>query len=617
MLEATRVRSLIGGGAPWYEEYRALRHAAGAGVFQGSIGRRAAVLVTLLAAAAVLAGGAPGRLAAGPAAGWSSTFLLALAVMTFTPDEVDPALRRPRGLGAAVLVLGARPGRRGASGRGRRRWPGGRRRRGAGAGRLQPLAVRVGAGSPRRSPRCRRRSSGSPLATLLLVGGRGGRLSARLAVLGAGADTAARAAVLAAGAVVVCWSACWRCRCWRLARVAVAHRDSYTLASDARRHARRRPVRAAAHPLGGDRPGRGPAAATGGRGTVPPGSAPTAAHPVPSTSAACTLPGFVVAGRSPPAWFTLDPQQRDGGCRSSSRRSARCAPATTCGSSSDRRAAERRRSPGDAGRHPAIAPAGAKAVRLVSTRARGRHGPRSTLPRVPRLTPMDQVLPPGTRAILDWPVAFLFPCLAPGRCRRAARRGAVAAGPRPGPGGRASPTRPASAARSPRPGCWSRAADADLPRGRPDRATPSGSTAGPRSAAGHAAAGGHRAHGDRLDLGRARPRAGPRPGRLRMGAMLGLSDTATQTERSRPPGGPDRRAARAVRRPVPLVPEDLYARSSAAQRVASGTAWSSARPPPSPRTPTSAGSTPPTGSAGQRRRRSRWSSSLAAPGGCG
>ncbi len=36
-----------------------------------------------------------------------------------------------------------------------------------------------------------------------------------------------------------------------------------------------------------------------------------------------------------------------------------------------------------------------------------------TLPRVPLLTPMERLLPRGTQAILDWPVAFLFPCLMP------------------------------------------------------------------------------------------------------------------------------------------------------------------------------------------------------------
>jgi hypothetical protein len=36
-----------------------------------------------------------------------------------------------------------------------------------------------------------------------------------------------------------------------------------------------------------------------------------------------------------------------------------------------------------------------------------------SMPRVPRLTPLVDVLPPGGTAILDWPVAFQFPCLHP------------------------------------------------------------------------------------------------------------------------------------------------------------------------------------------------------------
>ncbi len=36
-----------------------------------------------------------------------------------------------------------------------------------------------------------------------------------------------------------------------------------------------------------------------------------------------------------------------------------------------------------------------------------------SLPRAPVLTPMTRVLPPGTSAVLDWPVALAFPCLRP------------------------------------------------------------------------------------------------------------------------------------------------------------------------------------------------------------
>ena len=42
-----------------------------------------------------------------------------------------------------------------------------------------------------------------------------------------------------------------------------------------------------------------------------------------------------------------------------------------------------------------------------------RSGGDATVPRAPVLAPMTQVLPRGTRAILDWPVAFVFPCLTP------------------------------------------------------------------------------------------------------------------------------------------------------------------------------------------------------------
>jgi len=59
-----------------------------------------------------------------------------------------------------------------------------------------------------------------------------------------------------------------------------------------------------------------------------------------------------------------------------------------------------------------IAPAGATRVRLTVDAGAGGTA-RVTLPRAPRLTPMEQVVPPGSRAILDWPVAFLFPCLTP------------------------------------------------------------------------------------------------------------------------------------------------------------------------------------------------------------
>jgi arabinosyltransferase A/arabinosyltransferase B/arabinosyltransferase C len=61
-----------------------------------------------------------------------------------------------------------------------------------------------------------------------------------------------------------------------------------------------------------------------------------------------------------------------------------------------------------------LAPAGADTVRLTVDAPDAARAPAvASLPRVPRLTPMADLLPAGSRAILDWPVAFLFPCLAP------------------------------------------------------------------------------------------------------------------------------------------------------------------------------------------------------------
>ena len=49
LAEAVRVRGRIGGGLPWYEEFERYALLLAPDDVQGAIGRRAAVLVTLLA----------------------------------------------------------------------------------------------------------------------------------------------------------------------------------------------------------------------------------------------------------------------------------------------------------------------------------------------------------------------------------------------------------------------------------------------------------------------------------------------------------------------------------------------------------------------------------------
>ena len=111
VVEAVRVRQLIGGGGPWYAEYERYAALLEPDSFQGAIGRRAAVLVTLLAAAATLSGPAHARpaaagLAYGPTRRLVLAFLIGVAAMTASPTKWSQHFGDLAGLGAAVLVVG-------------------------------------------------------------------------------------------------------------------------------------------------------------------------------------------------------------------------------------------------------------------------------------------------------------------------------------------------------------------------------------------------------------------------------------------------------------------------------------------------------------------------------
>ncbi|HEY0812021.1 MAG TPA: arabinosyltransferase domain-containing protein [Pseudonocardia sp.] len=438
MLESTRVRSLIGGGAPWYAEAQRYGELL-SDDFQGSIGRRAAVLTTLLAAAAALWAlrrGAHRGIATGPGGRLVVALLLALAVMTFTPTKWTQHFGDLAGIGAAVLTLGA-AACAGPVLRGRPR---------AMLGALA-AATAVGAvvlAGPNNWPFVAQwftppfssvpaQVRGIPLATMLLVAG--GVLVAVLVVralwrrAGGGAEPAIPRRVPGPVPIVVLvLVVALALQVLGLARGALAHRNSYTLASDAVATLR-------GDPCGLQRTlsvETNPAA-----GVLPARSTRAAPQEQPVDIGGSTVAGMAVAGRSNTAWFTLVPQQRSG---------ALPVVVTTVGTLR----------PGDvlqvqfgdaagavlasrpvttAGAGPAdvrqIAPAGAEQVRLlVDASTAGAAGPAGTvagsattggpaahalvtLPRVPLLTPMEQLLPRGTRAILDWPVAFLFPCLVP------------------------------------------------------------------------------------------------------------------------------------------------------------------------------------------------------------
>lgn len=425
LLEATRVRALIGGGVEWYQEFERYSTLLEAGSFQASIGRRAAVLVTLLAAFALLwALGRPARtevgIATGPARRITVGFLLMLALMTLSPTKWTQHFGGVAGVGAAVLVLGAAVGT-------------------AAALRSRPRALVVGLAAatgvgvlvisgrnlwpyvgdlftPTFST-LPPRVAGIPLATVLGVAG--GALVLALAARSAwwrsgGHGTApvphrvpGPAPVLTVVLVLVL-----ALQVGSFARIAVTHRDSYTLASDALATAGGEPcglqrvLSVETDPAAGLLP-----TADGG---------PPAPRLLPTDVGGVPVPGTAVAGRLTTAWFTLDPEQTAGRLPVVVTTSG----ATRTGDGlylefgADGEPTERRRIGADgteSADHRQLAPAGATDVRLVVDAPTA--GPRIpavvSLPRVPRLTPMTELLPPGSTALLDWPVAFLFPCLRP------------------------------------------------------------------------------------------------------------------------------------------------------------------------------------------------------------
>jgi arabinosyltransferase A/arabinosyltransferase B/arabinosyltransferase C len=209
-----------------------------------------------------------------------------------------------------------------------------------------------------------------------------------------------------------------------LGRIAVAHRDGYTPASDAVATLRGDPcglqsaLLVETDPAAGVLPATPPPARTP---DVVPAPAVPPATPAEVDAGGSTLPGVAVAGTGRTPWYTLDPRQRagalpvvvtvTGALRPGDVLEAEFAragdvpvtvPLTGPGLAADGAPTDRR----------LIAPPGADAVRLgVAASAGGVAA--ASLPRAPVLTPMLDVLPPGTRAILDWPVAFVFPCLTP------------------------------------------------------------------------------------------------------------------------------------------------------------------------------------------------------------
>ena len=103
------MRGRIGGGLPWYQEFERYALLLTPGDVQGAIGRRAAVLATLLAVAGlawILAGRRRSGIAAGPARRLLVTLGLSAVALMVSPTKWTQHFGALTGLGTAALTLG-------------------------------------------------------------------------------------------------------------------------------------------------------------------------------------------------------------------------------------------------------------------------------------------------------------------------------------------------------------------------------------------------------------------------------------------------------------------------------------------------------------------------------
>lgn len=444
--EATRIRTLIGGGLPWYEEVQRYANLLSPDLIEGVLQRRVPVLLTLLGLAGlawVLARWRSPGLARGPLVRTALTLLLSLVAMAFTPTKWTHHFGALAGIGAAVLVVAIRAWSRPrvsaaavAAGTAALAFTGGM----ALAGRNQwPYVSNYGITWSTIPPQL----AGLPASVLVLVGG-----LLLAAVSGAAAAWAKAGSppgpsgwvvfksyqprsspgalsrlagrlpspgLLALGLVI----ATVALQLGSVARAALRQHGGYSLAGDSVAALTGSSCGLADHLRVETDPRAGLLVPSGAGGARLDGFLPVPDGP---EVAGVSLPGWVATGSADPArattgWYRLDgapavvitltgdlgpggavvAQFRDAGGRPLRDVAAPDAPGAP--QSRDIRVA--------------VPPAGARLVRFVVSAVRlpGTPPPAFSQPRSPRTQPMTQVLPPGTTAVVDWPVAFLYPCL--------------------------------------------------------------------------------------------------------------------------------------------------------------------------------------------------------------
>jgi arabinosyltransferase A/arabinosyltransferase B/arabinosyltransferase C len=206
-----------------------------------------------------------------------------------------------------------------------------------------------------------------------------------------------------------------------LARIATVHRDGYTPTADALASVRGDPCGLQSALQVETDPAAGVLAVAPQPAPVPgivPAPAVPPALPAEVDVGGATLPGIAVAGTGATPWFTLDGRQRTGTLPVVVTVTGTPRPGDVLNAAFARGAVALATVPlagavdGTPTDRRLLAPPGTDRVRLAVT-ADVNGAAVVSLPRAPVLTPMTQVLPRGTRALLDWPVAFVFPCLDP------------------------------------------------------------------------------------------------------------------------------------------------------------------------------------------------------------
>ena len=451
--EAVRVRGLIGGGLPWYQEYERYSLLLAPDEIQGAIGRRAAVVSTILAAAGlawtlVSRVGPRIGIAVGPTRRLLLTLALAAVAMTFSPTKWTQHFGALAGVGSAALTLGLVAFGRAAQRRLAADDPATARRRVvAGLAGVTVVGSLVLAGqnmwpfvSGWYTPTF---STLPPLVTLpglvadlpvatvavavggLVVAGLSARSSWQRSGGIADAGPPRRGIPAAATPLAVVLVAVLALQVLSLVRIAAAHPDGYTPTSDAIATATGDPCGLQSALLVETDPAAGalaPAPQPDPRPVVPE-PAPPAAEAATVDLGGTAVPGIAATEPGVTSWFALDPRQRDGALPVVVTVSGTAPPGLELAAEFARGtqvlahvALAGSTAPAD---RRLLAPADADAVRLAVTtgpaggRGNGcRHRRRVAAPG-PGAHAHDPGPARGTRAILDWPVAFVFPCLTP------------------------------------------------------------------------------------------------------------------------------------------------------------------------------------------------------------